>query len=330
MSFIFERNAELYVSNVLSEWNSGNTDKIPLKAGFSFNSEQVLSTYSRNTIKATDSRSVSKYSAKESLIDFNFSTYLNPVQLANIESTDRYLWTALGTYTPGATYSQVSFTSSNTALAKEITIWVKFLNKTVYRLNQCVITSAEIVGSMNELTHVVWSGKARSIEDIGNISVASTSLTIENYIINKLSTINLSIDAATYDIPITNYSINIRNDVLYVYRGKIGKIQEVTGQYTSDRGIEGDFNAYLKIGTDKSGELLNDLRSVAGDLENNTANFTIYTGNLNNTHARFIMPNTILDIPSQQFTDLVTLRVPYSALESSKGAADELTVRYYL
>jgi len=42
------------------------------------------------------------------------------------------------------------------------------------------------------------------------------------------------------------------------------------------------------------------------------------------------MPNTILDIPRQQFTDLVTLRVPYSALESTKSAADELTVRYYI
>lgn len=329
MSFFFERNAELYVSNVTSGWTSGNTDKIPIVSGFAFTTEDTLSTVSRNTVDDNQSRSVGKYSSKEPLVDFNFSTYINPVQTANIESTDRYLWQALGTYTPGLSFAEIDFTSSNVRSAKELTLWIRF-PETTYRLNNCVILSAEIIGNINELARIVWSGKARSIDNLGAVTVAHTELTYDTYIKNKLSTIDLTIFGAAYTVPITNYSLNIRNDVFHVYRGKIGDIQRITGQYTGNRSISGNFSAYLKVGTNKSMELLDDLRGVVNNLDENLASFTIHTGNTADTHVDFIMPNTILEIPNQQFTDLVILQVPYFALESQKGAADELTVRYYL
>jgi hypothetical protein len=329
MSFFFERTAELYVSNVTSGWNSGNTDKIPLKAGFSFDSEQILSSFSRNTIKENESRAVSKYSARQPLVNFNFSTYMNPVTGVNISSTDRYLWEGLGTYIAGPTYSQISFTSTNVKISKELTIWVKFKD-TVYRLDRCVIVSAEIVGKINDLAHIVWTGRAHSITNVGNISIANTELTFDTYIKNKLSTIDLTISPTTYDIPITDYSIIIKNNISHIYRARIGDIQRITGHYTDTRMIDGDFSAYLKYDVNKSAVLLDHLRNMADDLENNLASFTIHTGKTTEAHVDFIMPNTILEVPSQQFTDLVTLRVPFSALESQKGAADELTVRYYI
>lgn len=329
MSFFFERDAKLYVSNVTSGWSSANTDKVPLKADFAFSSETVLSSYGRSTLKENESRAVQHYSARQPLINFNFSTYVNPVQLTNVESTDRYLWEALGTYTPGATFAEVDFTSTNVAKSKELTLWVEF-SDTVYRLNNCVVTTAEVVGKINDLTHIVWTGKASSITNVGKVSIASSELTFNTYIKNKLSTIDLILDSITYDIPITNYNITIRNNIAHIYRKKIGKIEEVTGHYTGTRTIDGDISAYLKIGSNKSVELFDKLRQISANLEENKASLTIHAGNTADTHSDFIMPNTVLEIPSQQFTDLITLRIPFFALESQKSVADELTVRYYI
>lgn len=330
MSFIFERNAELYVSNSLSSWNAGNTDKIPLKAGFSFNSESVLNSYYRNSIKETASRAVEQYSEKEPLITFNFSTYLNPVQSTNVESTDRYLWQALGIYTPGAIFSQVTFTNTNVSASNEITLWVKFPNQTTYRLNNCVITAAEVSGNINELAYITWTGRARSLEDIGDTTVLFSELAYTDYIRNKLSTIELTLDSVVYNVPITNYDLTISNEVFYSYRQKIGQVSQINGQYTGKRTIDGSISAYLRFGANTSATLMEAIKGLSTDLENNLASFTIHTGDINYTHASFIMPNTIFDIPNQQFNDVVTIRLDYSALESQKGAADELTVRYYI
>jgi len=331
MSFFFERNADLYVSDVLSGWNSGNTDKIPLKSGFSFNSEAVLSQVQRNTIKETDSRSLTKYSSKEGLVNFNFSTYINTSQPStNVEGVDRYLWKALGNYTPGVSFAEIDFTSTNTANAQEITIWVKFPGKTTYRFNQCVITSADVIGTINDLTHISWSGIARSVTNLGDVTINHSELAYDKYTFNKLSTVSMVLNSITYDLPITNYSLNLKNDVFFVYRGKIGQIQTITGQYTGSREISGFVTAYLKTGTNKSMELFEALRSVSNDLENNSANFTIYSGDSSNTHAEFIMPNTVFEVPSNEFNDLITIRIPFFASESSKGLADELTIRYYM
>ena len=42
------------------------------------------------------------------------------------------------------------------------------------------------------------------------------------------------------------------------------------------------------------------------------------------------MPKVYLDLPNFDFTEVLSIAVPFIALETSAGAADELTMKYYL
>lgn len=330
MSFILERNAQLYVSNVTSGWSSANTDRILLKQGFSYEVDKVVASYIREGIQSDISRVPKHFSEKEPLVKFSFSTYINPI--AGVSCSERYLWQGLSDtsgFTPGASYLEIDFTNTNTATSKLLTIWVAFENGNVYRLENCVIESATIDGDIKAIAAIEWSGTATSITNLGLASgntPAHTSQPFDNCVINKFSTLDLTFNSTPYTIPLIDVNIDIKNNINYVYRNKLGEIASIVGHYTSSREVMGDFSGYLKLASDL---LLTDIRNLAASLEDNTAQVTIYLGHSSNAHVRFIMPNAVLDIAEYEFTDSATIRIPFKAAESTNGAGDDLTIRYY-
>jgi hypothetical protein len=330
MSFFFERNAELYVSNVTSGWNAGNTDKIPLKQGFSYSIDPVVSSILRENLKGNQSRAPTYFSEKEPLVKFEFSTYINPTD--DFSCSERYLWQALCDTTgfnAGSPNLEIDFTNTNTVSSREITLWVAFNNGNIYRLDNCVVESASIEGDIKDIGAISWAGTSRSIVNLGLTSSNRPLHTIQNFdncIINKFSTTSLTY-GSTYNLPLIDFNIDIRNNVNYVYRTILGDVSKITGHYTTGREITGDISAYLRIGDVSS--IFDKLNTDKLFFENNTADLTVNLGHSSNTHIRLLMPNVVLEIPEQEFTDLVTLRIPFKATESTIGAADELTIQYY-
>lgn len=330
MSFFLERSAQLYVSNVTSGWSSLNTDKIPLKQGFSYSIDKVVSSYLRENLDASKSRSPIYFSDKEPLVKFNFSTYINPT--AVVSCSERYLWQGLSDTTgfiPGVSYLEIDFTNTNTGSSKQLTLWVAFENGHIYRLDNCIIEAAEIEGDIKSIGAINWTGTAQTITDLGLSSSNTPVHTIQNFdncIINKLSTMDLTFNSTVYTIPLIDSNLRINNNINYVFRGKLGQISQLVGHYTTSREILGDFSGYLKIG---SAGLLQDIYNLSSSLEDNKAQLTIYMGHSSNSHVRFIMPNVVLDIAEQEFTDSATIRIPFKAAESTNGTGDELTIRYY-
>lgn len=328
MSFFLERNAELYVSSVTSGWNSGNTDKIPLKAGFSYNAESVNSSVLRNSIKENRGLVGTTYSSKESIISFNFSTYITPTDSGCAERT---LWQALSQTVDRYSYLEVNLLNTNTASAKEFTIWVSYQNGNTYRFDNCVITSVDIDGGINNLGSITWTGRARAITNLGNVTPAHATQTLSNYVLNKLSTINITLPSPynSYTIPLIDSSVTISNDINFIYRTKIGDITRISGQEIVRRTVAGDFSGYLRANPKHSAELLDDLMQLSENLENVPANIVLNIGHVNSNHIEINIPKAVLDLPQYSFNDVISLRVPFVANENVKGSSDELSIKYY-
>lgn len=346
MSIILNRNAEVYVSNVTTDTSPGpsanDTDKISITKAYSLEHRVNTAKVDRSTLNPTESRAQTVYSESADTVDFSLETYLYAGNIAsNIELVHRRLFAGLAGYLSSVTSyvnrSEVLFTNSDIPQLLENTIWFAYPNMT-YRVDNAVINSATINLDLNDIAKITWKGSGLGLNTTQSYSppAAADLSTYRSCIRHKLTDITLQISApggGSYSANLLNCDITINNNPTFVRREKLGTFSTYTTHYTGDREVSGTLNFYLKTigGGQATADLFDDLYTNKNYLEDFTADITISVGGTSQLpRFELIMPKVYLDLPNFDFTEVLSIAVPFIALETSAGAADELTMKYYL
>lgn len=337
MSTLLERDVNFYVSSLTTGWGSGDTDKLAMKPGFSYNKQTNLQKVFAKTMAASVPRAMTSYVQEDGLVSVKLITYMMPiVNGPNIDAAERNLLKGLGgTPTLSASKVTVDFNDSDLATLLNLTVWFGYATgDKIYRLDNATVDSAKINIDINDIATIEWSLTALAITDIGTFSgnePAHTDLTSNlNYSKNKLSTISLIIGSTVYDLALLNSDITIKNNNIYTGRPVLGQAKVFNNSFTGPRDVSGALGLYLKNGADQGADLLDYLLTNSVDLENSLADITINIGGTSTPRVTLRMPNTILQIPQGNYSGAITLNIGFSAQESTVGAADEITIEYYL
>jgi len=341
MSYILNRNVECYISNSdTAPFNAANTDQILILDGFQVEPSNNTTIVNRKTIDPSENRGLTVFSESDNPVDFQFSTHFyagKPTSQVEINTRKAFQGLAgyTGSYTEYTTRAEVLFTSSDIARLLNTTIWFTFPNLT-YRVDNAVFTRATIDIALDRISTIDWKGSGTGLTTFQsyNPPTASTDTTpYKSCILNKFTEITLSIGSISYTVNLIGGSIDIENDVSFIKRDILGEYSIISDHYTGDRSITGTLDFYLKaIGavTDTA-DLFDFLYTNKNYLEDNLADITISIGGSGVTpRVDILMPSVYLELPNLDFDQVVSTTIPFTALESSPGEADEITIKYYL
>ena len=324
-AFLFKRDTNIYISKAdNASANSTNTVDITVK-DFSFNQRSSMEVVGRQTFDATENRGVDPHISAVSPISFSFVTYINPLVDTNVTSPEEYLWVSLmgsDSLTSNPTSSTIDFANGNVKELQNLTLWFDRPNHTEgnYRLDNAVVDSADISFGLNDIAEIRWSGRALAITE-DSTPPTSTDRTGESACLkNKLSTILLNVNSINYNMALIGGGIRINNNNTFYGRGELGKTTVPTGHYTGKRSISGSLNFYLKVGTDTSVDLFNELLNNAASTTFEStylANITVNIGGATAPNIQVNVPQALLDIGQQGFSEVITVDIPFTAKEES-------------
>lgn len=337
MALILARDVKLYVSTNPVTPTSGNTDKLLILPGYTIKQGSSFTLTSRETIDSTGSRSAKASVEEISSVDFSFSTYMRPFTDTNVNCPEANLWKGLAgttnSFSNNPTQATISFVNSNIATLIPLGLWFEYITTgEVFFLDNVTIEKAEIIFNINEIPTIKWSGSALTLTTGASTPSNTDRTAIDTCLLNKFSTISLIRNAVTYNLALIGGRITIDNNITKYGRDKLGEMTVPVGHYTGARTMQGELEFYLKTGTDKALDLLNNLRSdflTNNEAETILSDLTINISGTSTPRVTLDMPTTILDIPELNIQPLVSTRVKFLATEASVAAADELTVDYF-
>lgn len=328
MSLYFKHTTDIYISKVSdSSANAGNTVLLNVK-DFSFNQSSNVEIVGRNTLNPNQERTVDPYLSTISPVSFSFVTYILPIKPgATVTSPEEYLWTSLlGDDTipgnSGATTSTIDFADGNVSSLHELTLWFYDSSKTEgnYRIDNAIIDTATINFDINGIAEIEWRGRALDIFEDNSPPTPTDLRNQSNYLKNKLSTLSV-VSGSTFNVALIGGSIEIDNKNSFYGRNILGQTTVPTGHYTGNREITGTLQIYLRSGTDRSVDLFNQILTNANSNTYETsflANITINIGG--NTSPQYVqvnLPQVLFGIPEQNFDDVISLNLPFTAKEES-------------
>ena len=262
------------------------------------------------------------------------------------------------TVTPGLTpVSTVAFGNSNAHQLQSFGLIIAF-ESAVYVINNCAVESATIDFGLDAIASIAWAGRGTTMsqvaattlaDDLANGEVdfagglagaAKIRDTAAKYIANKLSTLTLARTtfqgqgAKTYTLALTGGSLTIANNLTYLTPANLGTVNTPVAQFTGTRAISATVNCYLRTGTNESATLLSDLLTMSATDDENQFNCQIdLGGSTNSNRVTFLMPFTMLGIPSigteQVITSTITL-MPQAGSTTAYNLANtnELSIEY--
>jgi hypothetical protein len=293
--------------------------------------------------------------------------YNGEYQVTNVTGTGPYVYTLdtdgvdVGAGAPTLTSAKVykgqwfesagnnaiaSTLGSNKNTLQSIALLFK-VDNTFYKVYNCAVNQGEISFDLQGIAMIAWTGFGTTLADIttplvgwaGSNYLAAPS-TADNYITNKLSTTTLisNISGAagtTYSLPITGGNITINNNIEYVTPENMGVVNNSIGYFTGTRSITGSLNAYLKTGTNESGDLLKNI--VAGLATTSETKFKLQVeigGILNATKVEMLMNGCQLQVPTVDVQDVVSTTINFTAqgytgVDYDIGKTNNLKVTYY-
>jgi hypothetical protein len=332
-TFYFKRNTNIYISkDPNTSADATNTVSLKVK-DFSFNQRSNMVNVERQTLDPTSERTIAPHISAVAPVTFSFITYILPLVDTNVTSPEEYLWVSLmgaDSLTSNSTSSTIDFADGNVGSLPELTLWFNDPDKGEgnYRLDNAIVDSARINFDINGIAEIQWSGRALTITTDYTPPLYTDSSTADNYLKNKLSTITLSANSISYTLALTGGSIDINNNNIFYGRTQMGRTTIPVGHYTGNRRISGDLNFYLKAGTNTSVDLFDGIRTnaVIDDYETIwDADITINIAGITAPNIQLNIPSAILGIPQENFGEVITLALPFTAKE---GTGNYSTIIY--
>lgn len=322
---VYKRNADIYISkDPNATADASNTVALNVK-DFSFNRQVNMANSGRNTLDSTQERTIDPYIAVLSPVNFSFTTYILPVVDTNVTSPEEYLWVSLmgaDSLTSNSTSSTIDFSNGNVGTLRNLTLWFDQPSHpdASYRIDNAIVDSATINFDINGISEIQWRGRALDVVVDGTPPPYTDRTTVTNYLKNKFSTISLNMNSVNYNLALTGGQITIENNNTFYGRNRIGKTTVPVGHYTGNRTITGVLNFYLKTGTDASADLFNELlTNVDNDDYESTyaSNITVNIAGITAPYVSITLPQTILSLGAQQFSEVLSISVPFTAKEEA-------------
>lgn len=238
----------------------------------------------------------------------------------------------------------INFSGSNRLEMADANIWFNFpANDNEgseadlwYKCEKAVVNEASLTFDMDGITTIEWSGFANKLVEapaptVGTPvehGVAGTS----NFIRNRLTTLDL-IPASgqglesDYGLILTGGSITISNNIEFVTPASLGVVNLPLGHFNGTRSVSGSFSCYLD-GNDKSSvDLFEDLLAASSLVQNSFAlDFNVGGGTA--PKLEFACPQAMLEIPTHNVEDVISVEVNFHALPADIAATDEVTITY--
>lgn len=342
-----------------------NTQEIQVLDGFTFTQNTTAETVTLNEAGSVPVRGQRSFNTALEPVDFSFSTYMRPRDAGvNIDAEESVLWNAMFTakggadaWTPGLTKATAVVTGSNTHQLQKFGLII-LIDSASYVIDDCVLDTATIDFGLDAIAMVAWAGKAGKLRSLATTTIvdganvtftggiagtATSKNTTAPYIANKLSVVTVwaDINGATtsYAIPLTGGSLTLANNVTYLTPANLGVVNQPATYFTGTRAISGTMNAYLRTGgaTD-TGALLAALLAGSTTDVDPAYNIKIQVGGTTGTHVDFLMPASVLTIPTVNAEQVVSTTINFTAQGYDVattpdtfdiGQANELTVEYY-
>lgn len=274
-------------------------------------------------------------------------------------------WAGHAAVSPTASFGQVVTAMSDRNQLQKFGM-IFLVDSAVYVIDNCVVDTASIDFSLEGIATIAWTVRGTKLNYMPNSTVAGNPaatfattgsptaanaiaagsakapLTTVNYITNKLSTMELKSEigggGTSYLVALTGGNLTISNNISYVTPSNLGAVNEPIGYFTGARSISGNVTAYLRVGANRTAQLLKDI------IDANAAETKFYTkidvgGATNATRVEFLMNGVLLQIPTVETADVIATTINFTAqghdniLGSSTGydlaATNDLRVRYF-
>lgn len=345
-----------------SGYSDANTFEIQVMNGFTFSQGTEQQVIQITEAGATPNRGQRAFNTQLNPVEWSFGTYVRPSKPAtNVTCVERFLWNALACATANADSSAawvaatdvatLSFTNSNVHTLAPCALIFK-VDNTYYKVKNVAVNTAEVGFGIDQIAMINWSGFGTTYAEITDTDALAELPTIlaadstAGFITNKLSTVtlysNISGDGSTggsvsYSVPITGGTLTISNNLTYLTPEILGVVNTPIGYFTGTRSIGGNLTAYLRTGaTDyHTGKLLNDILAGATTITETKFNMKLQMGGgTNTTRVDFVMPATMLQVPTIDIQDVVSTTINFTAQGYTSTnyditAANEIQVKYY-
>lgn len=344
-------------------YDDTNTFELQVMNGYSFSQATEQQVIQITEAGAVPNRGQRAFNTKLNPVDWKFSTYIRPNKPASVVTcAERVLWNALVcpydiSHTSAASWSEsagsatLTSTQSNSHTLAPFALIFK-VDNTFYKVNQCAVNSAEVSFGIDQIAMVNWSGFGTTYAEISDTAALTELPTITpadtsaSFIVNKLSTVvlnsHISGDGTTggsvsYTLPITGGTFTISNNLTYLTPEILGVVNSSIGYFTGTKAVSGNLTAYLRTGSGNThtGKLLTDiLASVDTDTET-YFNMTLQMGGgTNATRVDFLLPATMLQVPTIDVQDVVSTTINFTAQGYTGAAyditkANEFSLKYY-
>jgi len=328
MTVFYKRNTDIYISKAPNaSADATNTVQLRVK-DFSYNQNSRTDKVGRNTLNPTQVRTLTPHIAAVMPVDFTFTTYVLPLVDTNVTSPEENLWISLmgaDSLSSNPTSSTIDFANGNVAELQNLTIWFDQSTQSEgnYRLDNCIVDSADFSFDINNIAEIKWSGRALSITEDNTPPASTDRTTVINYIKNRPSTITLNMNSVNYTLALTGGNIKFDNKNTFYGRNKIGETTVPQGHYTGNREIAGVLDFYMRSGTNETVDLFNELLNNVTNIDYETTHLALITidiGGVTNTpRITFTLPQALLELARQNFDELYKLSVPFSAKEETSN-----------
>lgn len=288
-----------------------------------------------STISATPRRVSRVYNTGYSGTKLTFKSYLKPILSgANVSSAEKLLWESLSATDTADTIlnSTVSFTTGNTNKLRELFFYFIFENGSYYKISRGVVSAVSLDLAIDKIATATWQIDALDMEYVSSPNLTGTpQLNIDKtFIRNKLSTIDLNINAVTYNLAILKANLEIRNTTMLIGRDRVGEPTFFTGHYVTERESSSAISFYLNDKTDGSSALINSLLgSTTLDQLNSLANVSLFIGGSNNAlNIEVQMPTAKIQSVDPNIGLLNSVGIVIYPQESVPGNGDEIKLIY--
>ena len=328
MSFLLSRDTKVIVRDMAG---TQGASEFRIIAGHTVE-QQVSYGSSRSetsSLKYEGSRLPGKtYLDEKAPAKFNFVTYIDWEANTIVESPHDLLWKSLigssSAVSATSTDYNIDFSESSVTSQLPLRIWILLGNGTMITLTNAIIDIAEIDIDINKIATIKWYGTALNMSLGSQEGLPSrTYYEPENCLINKYTTIDLSVLDIDYTFPIVNGNIKITNNNEYYTRRMLGHTTVTRGHIPGVLEVSGNLKAYLRAFnfTNRDSGFISTLMTVYGNsIDNIETDLTINIGNSNTSTPRVSLsfPKTsdglstvMLKLPKLGFDDIVTTDIEF-------------------
>lgn len=238
----------------------------------------------------------------------------------------------------------INFAGSNRLTMADANIWFNFPandnegseDDLWYKCEKAVVNEASLTFDMDGITTIEWSGFANKLVESADPTVGTPvehgATSTSNFIRNRLTTLDLTPAAgqgleSTYNLILTGGSITISNNIEFVTPASLGVVNLPLGHFNGTRSVSGSFSCYLDGNSASSADLFEDLLGASSLVQNSFAlDFNVGGGTA--PKLEFACPQAMLEIPTHNVEDVISVEVNFHALPADIAATDEVTITY--